>query len=103
MDRTGSILVASGVTVFTVAITDSLHIYVLLILGTTLLISAAYVERIAEAPLALWYIFRIPSMAPLLLALLLLYDNSLFYYKKTFIIVMPHKNIFITDLPQMRP
>jgi hypothetical protein len=81
MDWKGSVLIASGVTVFTVAITDSSHTTdrwksaLLLILGTTLLISAAYVERIVEAPLVPWYIFRIPSMAPLLLSLLLFYGS----------------------------
>jgi MFS family permease len=81
MDWKGSVLIASGVTVFTVAIIDSSHTTdrwksaLLLILGTTLLISAAYVERIVEAPLVPWYIFRIPSMAPLLLSLLLFYGS----------------------------
>src|SRR5450432_922022 len=81
MDWKGSVLIASGVVVLTVAITDSSYptdrwkSAPLLTLGTTLLISAAYVERIVEAPLVPWYIFCIPSMAPLLLALLLLYGS----------------------------
>jgi hypothetical protein len=84
MDWKGSVLIASGITLFIVAITDSSHtpgqwkstrIYVLFILGSALLILAAYVERVAESPLVPWYIFRIPCMAPLIIALLLFYGS----------------------------
>lgn len=84
IDQKGSVLIASGITLFIVAITNSSHtlrqqkstrIYVLFILGSALLILAAYVKRVAESPVVLQYIFRILYIAPLIIALLLFYGS----------------------------
>jgi hypothetical protein len=75
MDWTGSITIFSGITLFTIGITELStgrqnlrYALILLCLGLILLSIAAYVEARAESPL-------IPYMKPLLVALFLFYGS----------------------------
>ncbi|KAG7001396.1 MFS domain-containing protein [Physcia stellaris] len=83
MDWMGSFLIVAGLVLVVFAITDSSHapsgwatpyIYVTLIVGALLLVSAVYVEGyIATAPLLPPSLFKVPYLKPLILALLLSY------------------------------
>lgn len=85
MDWLGSVLIASGLVLFTFAIIDSSHapqqwktpyIYTLFIVGCLLLLAATYVEAcIAEQPLLPASLFKVPSMGALVLALFFTYGS----------------------------
>lgn len=85
MDWAGAGLIVPGLVLFVFSITDSSHaprgwrtpyIYVLLIVGIILLSAAVYVEGwVSKAPLLPFDLFSVPSMKPLVLALLLLYGG----------------------------
>lgn len=83
MDWLGSALIAAGLILVVFAITDSSHapdgwrtpyIYITLIAGAVLLLLAIYVEGwTATAPLIPPDLFRVPSLTPLIIALLFSY------------------------------
>jgi MFS family permease len=85
MDWLGSILIVSGLIIFTFAVIDSSHapdqwktpyIYTLFIVGSLLLLSAAYVEAyVASQPLIPASLFKVPCMPPLVVALFLTYGS----------------------------
>jgi hypothetical protein len=82
MDWTGSITIFSGITLFTIGITELStgrqnlrYALILLCLGLILLSIAAYVEARAESPLIPSFVFGIPYMKPLLVALFLFYGS----------------------------
>lgn len=85
MDWLGSILIVSGLVLFTFAIIDSSHapqqwntpyIYTLFIVGCLLLLAAIYVEaRVAEQPLLPASLFKVPSMSALVIALFFTYGS----------------------------
>jgi hypothetical protein len=85
MDWLGAILSISGLILFTFAIIDSSHapqqwktpyIYILFIIGSLLLIAAAYVECfVASEPLLPAYLFKVPYMSALIVALFFSYGS----------------------------
>ncbi|TVY50278.1 Drug resistance protein [Lachnellula cervina] len=85
MDWLGGTLVVCGLILFTFALIDSSHapqqwktpyIYVLFIIGSLLLLSAAYVETfVASQPLLPASLFKVPRMPALIVALLLTYGS----------------------------
>lgn len=85
MDWLGAVLTASGLILLAFAIIDSSHapqqwrtpyIYATFILGSLLLMAAAYVETyIASDPLLPASLFKVPSMAALIFALFLTYGS----------------------------
>ena len=85
MDWPGSVLIVSGLILFTFAIIDSSHaprqrktpyIYILFIIGSLLLLAAVYVEaRVAKQPLLPASLFKVPSMPALVVALFFTYGS----------------------------
>jgi MFS family permease len=85
MDWLGSVLIVSGLILFTFAIIDSSHapqqwctpyIYVTFTLGSLLLLAAIYVEaRVATQPLLPASLFEVPSMPALIIALFFTYGS----------------------------
>jgi hypothetical protein len=85
MDWVGAVLIISGLILFTFAVIDSSHapqqwktpyIYVIFIIGSLLLIGAAYYESfIASDPLLPPSLFKIPQMPALMIALFLTYGS----------------------------
>ncbi|KAH8821766.1 MFS multidrug transporter-like protein [Xylogone sp. PMI_703] len=85
MDWPGAILLVSGFILFTFAITDSSHapqqwktpyIYILFIIGSFLLMAAAYVEcYVSENPLLPPSLFKVPCMPSLMVALFFTYGS----------------------------
>lgn len=85
MDWLGGTLVVCGLILFTFALIDSSHapqqwktpyIYVLFIIGSLLLLCAAYVETfVASQPLLPASLFKVPRMPALIVALLLTYGS----------------------------
>jgi len=85
MDWLGSILIVCGLILFTFAVIDSSHapnqwktpyIYTLFIVGSLLLLAAAYVEAyVASQPLIPASIFKVPCMPALVVALFFTYGS----------------------------
>jgi MFS family permease len=85
MDWLGSILIVSGLIIFTFAVIDSSHapnqwktpyIYTLFIVGSLLLLAAAYVEAyVASQPLIPASLFKVPCMPALVVALFFTYGS----------------------------
>jgi MFS family permease len=85
MDWPGAILSVVGLLLVTFAITDSAHapqgwktpyIYVLFIVGSLILIAAAYVEcYVSENPLLPPSLFKVPCMTALIIALFITYGS----------------------------
>ncbi|TVY32701.1 Drug resistance protein [Lachnellula subtilissima] len=85
MDWLGGTLIVCGLILFTFALIDSSHapqqwktpyIYVLFIIGSLLLLCAAYVETfVASQPLLPASLFKVPRMPALIFALLLTYGS----------------------------
>ena len=85
MDWVGAVLIVCGLILFTFAVIDSSHapqqwktpyIYTLFILGSFLLLAAAYVEvRVAAEPLLPVSLFKVPCMPALVIALFLTYGS----------------------------
>jgi MFS family permease len=85
MDWLGAILSISGLILFTFAIIDSSHapqqwktpyIYILFIIGSLLIIAAAYVECfVASEPLLPAWLFKAPHMSALIIALFFCYGS----------------------------
>lgn len=85
MDWLGGALIVCGLLLFTFAIIDSSHapqqwktpyIYVLFIIGSLLLLCAAYVETfVASQPLLPSSLFKVPRMPALIMALFLTYGS----------------------------
>jgi MFS family permease len=85
MDWLGAVLIVCGLILFTFAVIDSSHapqqwktpyIYILFILGSFLLLAAAYVEvRVATEPLLPVSLFKVPCMPALVIALFLTYGS----------------------------
>lgn len=85
MDWPGAVLSVSGLILFTFAVIDSSHapqqwktpyIYTLLIVGSILLLTGAYVEvGVAEQPLLPVSLFKLPCMPALVIALFFTYGS----------------------------
>jgi MFS family permease len=85
MDWFGSILIVCGLIIFTFAVIDSSHapnqwktpyIYTLFIVGSLLLLAAAYVEAyVASQPLIPASLFKVPCMPALVVALFFTYGS----------------------------
>jgi MFS family permease len=85
MDWLGSILIVCGLILLTFAVIDSSHapnqwktpyIYTLFIVGSLLLLAAAYVEAyVASQPLIPASLFKVPSMPALVVALFFTYGS----------------------------
>lgn len=85
MDWLGAVLSVCGLILFTFAVIDSSHaprqwktpyIYILFILGSFLLLAAAYVEvRVATEPLLPVSLFKVPCMPALVIALFFTYGS----------------------------
>lgn len=85
MDWLGAVLSVCGLILFTFAVIDSSHapqqwktlyIYILFILGSFLLLAAAYIEvRVATEPLLPVSLFKVPCMPALVIALFFTYGS----------------------------
>jgi MFS family permease len=85
MDWPGAVLSVSGLILFTFAVIDSSHapqqwktpyIYTLFIVGSILLLTAAYIEvGVAEQPLLPVSLFKLPCMPALVIALFFTYGS----------------------------